>query len=65
MDKDKQTDTVEPSFDNLKQASHDLKDKIEELKRKTAMPVNSSLGDPATDAANADGRHDLPPDDDD
>jgi hypothetical protein len=50
---------AEPSLDTLKQASHDLKERIEEQRRKSAMPLNSSLGDPATDAANADGHNDV------
>ena len=62
MDKDK---TPETSLEELKQASHDLKEKIEELKRKTDMPLNPAIGDPRIDADNADGHNDLPPDDDD
>ncbi len=54
-----------PSFDDLKQAANDLKQRIEEQRRKSAMPVNSSLGDPATDAANADGHNDIKDDEDD
>lgn len=60
MDKD----ASEPSVEDLKRHAQDLKERIEELRRKTEMPINSSLGDPAIDAANADGRNDLPPDDD-
>jgi hypothetical protein len=56
---------ADPEYDKLKQQSHDLKDRIEELRKKTAMPVNSSLGDPAVDAANADGHNDVKGDDDD
>jgi hypothetical protein len=54
-----------PSLETLKKASHDLKERIEEQKRKSDMPVNSSLGDPAVDAANADGHNDLKEDDED
>ena len=54
----------EPSFEELKRESEDLKKRIEEERRKNAMPVNSSLGDPAIDAANADGHNDLKDDDD-
>ena len=61
-DKDPKT---EPSFETLKKASHDLKERIEEQRRKSDMPVNSSLGDPAVDAANADGHNDLKDDDED
>jgi hypothetical protein len=54
----------EPSFEQLQRASEDLKKRIEEERRKNAMPLNSSLGDPAIDAANADGHNDLKEDDD-
>jgi hypothetical protein len=46
----------------LEEASRDLKQRIEEQRRKSAMPLNASLGDPAIDARNADGRNDLPAD---
>ncbi|MGA2045920.1 MAG: hypothetical protein ABSG83_21455 [Roseiarcus sp.] len=49
---------------DLKQASQDLKARIAEERRRSAMPVNGSLGDPAIDARNADGRNDLADDDD-
>lgn len=58
-------DKVEAEYDKLKEASHDLKDKIEELRKKNAMPVNSALGSTKIDAENADGRRDLKDDDDD
>jgi hypothetical protein len=48
----------------LKEASRDLKERIIEEKKRNAMPVNSSLGDPEIDARNADGRNDLPDEDD-
>jgi hypothetical protein len=54
-----------PSLESLKRASEDLKLRIEEQKRKSAMPINSSLGDPAIDAANADGHNDRADEDDD
>lgn len=54
-----------PSLGELEQASHELKQKIEEQRRKTAMPINPALGDPEIDARNADGHNDLPPDDED
>jgi hypothetical protein len=56
---------ADPTLETLKQASHDLKERIEEQKRKSAMPLNSSLGDPAIDAANADGHNDRPDEEDD
>ncbi len=65
MDKDTRSGAAETSFDKLKQESHDLKERIEELRRKAEMPLNSSLGDPAIDAANADGHNDLPDEEED
>jgi hypothetical protein len=61
-------DTPEPQIPgeteaDLKRHSQDLKQRIEEQRRKSAMPVNSSLGSPRIDAENADGRRDLPDDD--
>lgn len=53
------------TWDDLKRHSDDLKERIEEQKRKSAMPVNSSLGNPEIDAENADGRRDLPESEDD
>jgi hypothetical protein len=49
----------------MKRSSQELKQRIEELRRKTEMPVNASLGNPQIDAENADGRNDLPDGDDD
>lgn len=60
MDKDSPSSTAEASLEKLKQESQALKERIEELRRKTEMPLNSSLGDPAIDAANADGHNDVP-----
>ena len=50
---------LEEASHALEQASRDLKQRIEEQRRKSAMPLNASLGDPETDAQNADGRNDL------
>jgi hypothetical protein len=52
------------SLTDLKEASRDLKEKIIAEKKRNDMPVNSSLGDPEVDARNADGRNDLPDNDD-
>ena len=49
---------------DLKKASQDLKTRIDEARKENAMPINASLGDPAVDARNADGRNDLPDDED-
>jgi hypothetical protein len=58
-------DATRQSLAELKNASEDLKQRIEEEKRRNDMPLNSSLGDPKVDARNADGRNDLPDSDDD
>jgi hypothetical protein len=58
----------QPSADpyvELERASEELKQKIEEQRRKHDMPVNSSLGNPDVDAQNADGHNDVKDDDDD
>jgi len=52
------------TLDDLKRHAQDLKERIEEQRRKSAMPINSALGSPRIDAENADGRNDLPADDD-
>ncbi len=57
--------TPEEDLEALKRHSQDLKDRIEEQRRKSAMPVNASLGNPETDAENADGRRDLKEEDED
>ncbi len=56
--------TAEQKLGDLESASRDLKQRIDDEKRKHDMPINSSLGDPAIDAANADGHNDLPDEDD-
>jgi len=45
--------------EDLRHEADDLKQRIEDLRRKTDMPVNSSLGSPRIDAENADGRRDV------
>ena len=52
------------SLSDLREASRALNEKIIEEKRKNDMPINSSLGNPEVDACNADGRNDLPDEDD-
>ena len=59
------TPPPEADIEAMKRRSQELKDKIEEQRRKNDMPINSSLGNPETDAENADGRRDLPDEDDD
>ncbi len=53
-----------PSEADLKKASAELKKKIADAKARNDMPVDSSLGNPKWERDAADGRHDLPPDDD-
>jgi hypothetical protein len=48
-----------PPLADLERQSQELKARIAEQRRRSAMPVNASLGDPAIDARNADGRNDL------
>lgn len=48
----------------LKQEADDLKHRIDELRKKTDMPVNSALGSPKIDAENKDGRRDVKDDED-
>ena len=49
---------------DLKKASEDLKTKIDEAKRRNDMPLDSALGNPAWERIAADGRHDIPDEDD-
>jgi hypothetical protein len=53
----------DPSLDRLKDASRDLKERIEEQKRKQDMPLDSNLGDPEWEAKAKDGRFDKPDED--
>ena len=53
------------SLKRLKEASKRLKEKIAEEKRATDMPLDSNLGDPNFETKAADGRFDLPEEDDD
>jgi hypothetical protein len=55
--------SIEQKLGDLESASRDLKQRIDDEKRKHDMPINSSLGDPSIDAANADGHNDLPEED--
>ena len=59
-----QSDT-EPFDADLRKASADLKTKIAEAKRCNDMPVDSALGNPDWERAVADGRLDVPDEDDD
>jgi hypothetical protein len=65
MDDNEKVATTERRLAELKKTSQDLKERIIEEKKRNAMPINASLGDPTVDARNADGRNDLPDQDDD
>jgi hypothetical protein len=52
------------SLKSLKEASSQLKARIEEEKRRHDMPLDSALGNPEEEERNSDGRLDLPNDDD-
>jgi len=54
----------ERSLAELETASHDLKERIIEEKRRNNMPIDSALGNPEIERQNADGRNDLPDIDD-
>jgi hypothetical protein len=54
----------DPSTAELRKASEELKKKIADAKARNDMPVDSALGNPKWEKEAADGRHDLPPDDD-
>ncbi len=53
------------SLERLKDASRDLKDRIEEEKRRQDMPIDAALGNPEWEQLAKDGRFDRPPSDDD
>jgi DNA anti-recombination protein RmuC len=53
------------SLARLKDTSNKLREKIEEEKRRRDMPIDSALGNPEEEVRNADGRLDLPDNEDD
>ena len=53
------------SLERLKTESQAVKAKIETEKRRRDLPLDSSLGNPESEEAAADGRLDLPEGDDD
>ncbi len=62
-----ETETIETgkgSLPELRQASDELKAKIDEAKRRNDMPVDSALGNPAWEQRAADGHLDVPDQDD-
>ena len=52
------------SLEQLKQESQEVKAKIEREKRRHDLPLDSNLGDPAWEEKAADGRFDIPDDED-
>jgi hypothetical protein len=53
------------SVSKLRKASEELKAKIADVKRRNDMPVDSALGNPGWERSVADGRLDVPDDEDD
>ena len=52
--------TKEPTTEDLRKASQELKAKIAEAKLRNDMPINSALGNPDWEQKAADGRFDAP-----
>ena len=55
---------AEPSASDLRKASDDLKARIAEARGRNDMPLDSALGNPNWEKRAADGRFDVPDDDD-
>lgn len=53
---------ISKALDRLKTESRDLKERIEEERRRQAMPLDSHLGDPEWEQKAKDGRFDRPED---
>ena len=58
-------DAASESPPDLRKAAENLKTKIADAKRRNDLPLDSALGNPAWERSAADGRHDLPDEDDD
>ena len=52
------------SLERLKEESQEVKAKIEQEKRRHDLPLDSNLGNPAWEQKAADGRFDVPEDED-
>ncbi|HLW92771.1 MAG TPA: hypothetical protein VKS78_15925 [Roseiarcus sp.] len=69
MDKErtKERESEKPvrSLERLKAASSDLKQRINEQRRRHDLPLDSALGNPDEEERNADGHLDLPDNDED
>jgi hypothetical protein len=58
-------DEFTASLPELRKASEDLKTRIADARRHNDMPIDSALGSPSWEEAAADGRFDVPDDEDD
>jgi hypothetical protein len=58
-------DRITESLSELRKASDDLKAKIAEARRRNEMPIDSALGNPNWEQDAADGRFDVPDEEDD
>jgi len=58
-------DGLTESLSALRKASEDLKARIADARRHNDMPIDSALGSPSWEEAAADGRLDVPDDEDD
>ena len=58
-------DPASGSLPDLRKAAEDLKTKMAEAKRRNDLPLDSALGKPNWERSVADGRLDVPDEDDD
>ncbi len=58
-------DRMTESLTELRKAAEDLKARIAEAKRRSEMPIDSALGNPNWEHDAADGRFDVPDEEDD
>ena len=58
-------DRLTESLTELRKSSEDLKARIADARRQNDMPIDSALGNPNWEAEAADGRLDVPDDEDD
>jgi hypothetical protein len=58
-------DRMTESLTELRKASEDLKARIAEARRRSEMPIDSALGNPNWEQDAADGRFDVPDEEDD
>jgi hypothetical protein len=60
MDKESAKDGPKETLADLEDAARDLKERIIEEKKRNAMPINSSLGEPEVDARTPTGATTFP-----